>query len=171
MREQESNAVKITKIIQEFIAVEGKDNREHRQAGSHYINIFAPFYDVLAKKVESLKRIESQKDVLSDKSSIEIDKRGTVCKKVTMEHSTNYFAEIVAHIMMIMDINFLESEDLFRRIKNLFIELILNFSKIQLENLKDVILEEYFNDLIYSMVASYYAEQSHHAGLPPDCQV
>ena len=151
MNEQETNAVKITKVIQEFIAVEAKD-REVRMSGANYSQFFAPFYDVLAKKVDSLKRIESHKDALADPSSIEIDKRGTVCKKVTMEFSTNYFAEIVAHIMMIMDINFLESEELFKKIKNLFIELILNFSRIQLDLLKGAILEEYYNDLIYSMV-------------------
>lgn len=150
MREQESNAVKIIKIIQEFMTVEAK-NSEPKHPSTYY-NFFSPFYDILIKKVDSIKRIESHKDILANKANIEVDKRGTVWKKVTMEYSTSFFAEIVAHIMMIMDINFRESEDLFKKVKNMFIDLLVNFSKVPLENLREVFLEEYYNDLIYSMV-------------------
>lgn len=150
MKEQESNAVKIIKIIQEFMNAEAKTSEPRNS--TTYSTFFAPFYEVLAKKVDSLKRADSYRDVLSNKDNIEIDKRGTIWKKVTMEYSTSFFAEIVAHIMMIMDINFRESEDLFKKVKNMFIDLLTNFSKIQLESLKEVILEEYYNDLIYSMV-------------------
>lgn len=168
MKEQESNAVKIMKIIQEFMTVEAKTSEPRHP--TTYNNFFASFYDTLAKKVDSIKKIESHKDVLANKANIEIDKRGTVWKKVTMEHSTSFFAEIVAHIMMIMDINFRESEELFKKVKNMFIDLLVNFSKVPLENLKEVILEEYYNDLIYSMVAAVYSEQSHYSGLQTHCQ-
>ena len=170
LKELDSNAFKITKIIQEFIAYEGKADNKNKYMGDEYYKFLAPFYDALAKKVDSLKKIESYRDTLSDKDAIEVDKRGTLFKKVSMEHSTSYFAEIVGHIMMIMDINFLESDKLFDKIKNLFIDLILNFNKIPLDTLKGVVLDEYYNDLIYSMVGYSDAEQSHNTCLPTHYQ-
>jgi hypothetical protein len=145
--------MKITKIIQELISVEEKANKEMRFSGANYNQFFGPFYDALLEKVQSLKKPENYENVLSNRNTIEIDKKGTLIKKVTMEFSARYFADIVAHIMMIMDINFLESEELYKKVKNIFIELITNFTRLPLDTLKESILEEYYNDLVFSMVA------------------
>lgn len=169
MEEQESNAVKILKVIQEFMSAEARASEPRHS--SHYLKFFSKFYQVLTKKVESIKRIDSYKTALSNKANLEVDKRGIVTKKTTMEYSTSFFAEIVAHIMMIIDINFRESEDLFKIIKNLFIDLLLNFNKIQLESLKDEFLEEYYNDLIYSMVRPTKIEQSCNSGPSVDGEI
>jgi hypothetical protein len=92
---------------------------------------------------------------LANRESLETDAKGTLVKKISMEYSTSYFAEIVAHVMMIMDINFMQSEELFKKVKKLFIQLIENFSKLQLDTLKEAILEEYYNDLVFSMVNNH----------------
>lgn len=152
LKEQEADAVKITKIIQEFIAAKAKYDSSQNTAAANYSQFFAPFYNMLEEKVDSLKRIDAYKEHLSNRESLETDLKGTLVKKISMEYSTSYFAEIVAHVMMIMDINFLQSEELFKKVKKLFIQLIDNFSKLQLDTLKDAILEEYYNDLVFSMV-------------------
>lgn len=157
--------MKITKIIQELIAVEEKANKEMRFSGANYSQFFGPFYDTLTEKVQSLKKPEIYRKVLSNSNTIEVDRKGTLIKKVTMEFSSGYFAEIVAHIMMIMDINFLESEELYKKVKIIFIELINHFGRLDLEDLKSAILEEYYNDLIFSMVTLLHSEQNFNLGI------
>lgn len=68
-----------------------------------------------------------------------------------MEHSTAYFGEIFTFIMLMIEYNFLDNEKLPDMIKNLFINLIHGFEKVQLDNLKDKINEDYYSDLISSI--------------------
>ena len=62
-----------------------------------------------------------------------------------------YFGEIFTFIMLMIEYNFLDNEKLPDMIKNLFINLIHGFEKVQLDNLKDKINEDYYSDLISSI--------------------
>ena len=55
----------------------------------------------------------------------------------------SYFADIMAHIIMIIEAGFLENDLLFNKIRDLFVDLILGFERVQLDNLK-AIPEEYY---------------------------
>jgi hypothetical protein len=149
MKEQEWIAVCINKIIQVFIEAEAKQN-DKTTDGKYFLNFFHVFYDALSRKIDSLKNINSYIPHLSQ-LGVATDTRGVKVKSAPMEYSMSYFADIIAHIIMIIEASFLNNEQLFVKIKDLLLDLIVGFERVQLDALKGSIPDEYYNDLIYAM--------------------
>lgn len=148
LKEQEWCAVSFTKIIQ-FLIETGYKEPSRNQDPKYFTNFFASFYETLGRKIDSLKRIEDYVPHLINLPVV-TDSRGAKVKSAPMEWSMSYFADIIAHIIMIIENSFLDNDLLFNKIKDLFLELILGFERVQLDSLR-TISDEYYTDLIYAM--------------------
>jgi hypothetical protein len=154
-KEREDTAALFTRIIQEFVLCKEKNSGGNSQAALNNYNRFVdPFYELLMRKAESLRYLNttpSAIEALSSDSVVYDQKFGQI-KKVSMEHSMSFFSDITVQIIVLIDNNILENNEvLFNKIRDLMLELINGFEKVQLNELKQRIHSVYLNDLIFAI--------------------
>lgn len=149
MNEQEFYGLKFIKMIQDLVITKGKEHE--KQLKSEYVESFSGVLDVYKLKIDSLRNIILHVPHLNQKM-IEVDQRGAKLKRVTLEFSTQFFSEIISHIALIVEQQFMENEQIFIRASSLLIDLIFGFQKIGLETIKGKLAEDFYSDLINAMV-------------------
>ena len=171
LEEQESIAQKFIKIFQDLVISKCKDIKAVLDPAD-FLGLLNPYFDVIRAKIDSVPNIVTYVGPLSKSSKehpiIEVDLRGIKIKKVQMQYSMQFFSEIISYFVHLIDMNFIDNEEVFKTASELLVNLILGFQKVQLENLKDKIVEDFYNELIGAMVGTAHREQDPPDLHPPD---
>lgn len=93
--------------------------------------MFRPFYTVLEEKSKLFNTVN--KEEWKENAKIANDSKGNAQKDVSMKHSIIYYADIMTHIMMLIDEKLLIGNDeLIKKVKNLLGELLAGFTRIDI---------------------------------------
>ena len=109
---------------------------------------FIQFYTVLEQKSKLFSQINSED--WKANSKIVKDSKGNSKKDVSMKFSIFYYADIMTHIMMLIDEKLLIGNDeLIAKVKSLLGELLEGFFNVDIQEISQNMDQIYFKDLIY----------------------
>jgi hypothetical protein len=110
--------------------------------------IFRNFYSILETKSRLFNRLNSEE--WKANATMSIDAKGNPQKEITMKYSIIYYADIMTHIMLLIDEKLLISnEELIKKVKDLLGELLTGFTNIDIKAISLNMDPIYFQDLIY----------------------
>jgi hypothetical protein len=148
------------KIVQELIDMEFK--KKQPQMGAPEQNrmliesvpelTFKSFYAALKKKAEGLKSLDKSatflKEFSENPANIDSNIQATLLARVPLIHSMSVYSEIIAHFMMVLEFNFLDSEGFFNLATEFLLEIIKSLKQINFPVIKKEMPAEHFGELL-----------------------
>lgn len=113
---------------------------------------FRPFYVALKKKAEGLRQLERSAQFLrefsEDPNNIDPNVQANLMARVPFLHSMSVYSEIIAHFMMVLEFNYLDSAAFFALVTDFLLEMIKSLKQINFQSVKKEMPADHFGELL-----------------------